>query len=321
MTLLLAMVNEKHAVLVADRRVTSDGRLVDDEQNKLCILFCDDAKLAIAFTGLATYQTFDTSEWIATTLSEIGAATGDIASILVEFTHRAEAAFATLAWLAPQVTILFCGFVYTGGTIESRLYVLSNAEHPAGNTQGFSLYTYADTAPKVLAAGVSTALSNATHGGLLALLQNPTLSPQSLLHYAVKRLRTAAADGRSGGLVGEQFNAAVLLSPPDTIVTSTYHSARGSYSAYGANVVVTQGMITLGTEIHAPTLLSGPEIRKQDPCWCGSGELFKHCHLKKYGAVYVRLPTFSRPMSWLSRLEVQAPRPSGRVFAVASSFA
>jgi SEC-C motif len=321
MTLLAALANEDCAWLLADRRVTREGVLLDDEYNKLCVLFCDDARLAVAFTGLATYQTFDTSTWLAETLSEIGETKGEIASLLHEFTNRAAACFSQLARLSPHVTFLFCGHVYSDGRSESRIYVVSNGDDPTRPTLTFSLTAYATPGPKVVLAGMTTAAPPVVSDALRQLLRSDRIAPQSLLHFAVKRLRAVARDGRSAGLIGEQFNAAVIPSTVNTTVTSTYHSAKGSFSAFGANVVVTNGMIVLGPELHAGAMLSGPDIRKSDPCWCGSGEQFKHCHLKKYGAVYMRMAGFKKPMFWMSHLEVESPRASGKSFTVASGFA
>ena len=321
MTLLAALANEECALMLADRRVTCEGKLLDDEYNKVCVLFCDDARMAVAFTGLATYQTFDTSTWIAETLSEIGKTKGDIASLLHEFTIQAAACFSRLAWLSPQVTFLFCGHVYSDGGSESRIYVVSNGDDPTRPAPTFSMTAYATPGPKVVLAGMTTAAPIAVSDALLRLLRSARIAPQSVLHFAVKRLRSVARDGRSAGTIGEQFNAAVIPSTVNTTVTSTYHSAKGSFSAFGANVVITNGIVFLGPELHAGAMLSGPDIRKSDTCWCGSGEQFKHCHLKKYGAVYMQMPNFKKPMYWMAHLEVESPRASGKMFTVASGFA
>jgi SEC-C motif len=320
LTLLAALSNNDHAWLIADRRVTLDGVVIDDEHNKLCVLFCDDARMAVAFTGLATYQTFDTSTWIAETLFEAGKTWGDIASLLHAFTNEANRTFARLAWLSPTVTFLFCGHIYMGDSSESRVYVISNADHPSPQPQRFTLTSYAAPGPKVVIAGMTNAVPQAMSEALFSLLRVERITPQSLLHFAVKRMRTVARDGKSAGLIGEQINAAVVPALVNTAVTSTYHSAKGSYSAFGANVVVTNGMIVLGPELHAGHMLSGPDIRKQDPCWCGSGEQFKHCHLKKYGAVYVNAAAFKRPLFCVSSLSVELPRASGSTFTVTSGF-
>ena len=44
MTLLLALSNDSYALVLGDRRLTSNGTVRDDEANKVCVLFCDDAR-------------------------------------------------------------------------------------------------------------------------------------------------------------------------------------------------------------------------------------------------------------------------------------
>jgi hypothetical protein len=64
MTLLFSLANNEYSILLADRRISRDGKLVDDEFNKLCILFSDDARLAIAYSGPAISNVGNTSEWL-----------------------------------------------------------------------------------------------------------------------------------------------------------------------------------------------------------------------------------------------------------------
>ena len=316
MTLLLALANQKTAVLVADRRITSSSQVVDDEHNKLCVLFCDDAKATIAYTGVATYGAFDTSTWIATTLSEIGATVGDLASIVSELRVRIGKDFASLAAIGlPHTTFLICGFLYSDSSVESRIYVLRTPDTPGDSVE---LQIYADSSHKVISAGVTNALPKKLEENLKGLLDSAQLNGQSLLRYALKHMRNAAQDSRSAGLVGEQFNAALMSSEVDTPVISTYHSATISHSAYTANVVVTRGMVSLGSELHAGQILAGPEIRPKDPCWCGSGDQFRDCHRKKFGAVYARLPQFRQPLSMVVQVQEDVPRRSGRLFMVTS---
>jgi hypothetical protein len=73
MTLILALLNRDQAVLASDRRVTHDGRLVDandDEYDKTAIVTFEDARLAVAFTGLAKQDASLTNEWLLRALFE-----------------------------------------------------------------------------------------------------------------------------------------------------------------------------------------------------------------------------------------------------------
>jgi hypothetical protein len=115
----------------------------------------------------------------------------------------------------------------------------------------------------------------------------------------------------------------MVPSARDTTIIMTYHSSFKSHLAYGPNVVITQGMTVLGTELFSSTVLAGPEIRKRDPCWCGSGQKFKHCHMKKFGFVYLRPGTigaFKKPLYSVTSMKVEIPRASGSVFTVGSGY-
>jgi SEC-C motif len=75
-----------------------------------------------------------------------------------------------------------------------------------------------------------------------------------------------------------------------------------------------------GYEIFSDTVLAGQNIRKKDPCWCGSGKKFKHCHLKKFGEIYVQCCMFKKPLNVFCKMTIEEPRASGKVFVVASGY-
>ena len=54
MTLLMSLFGDDYVLLVADRRLTNNGKLIEDESNKAGTAVFEDATLAFAFTGLAT---------------------------------------------------------------------------------------------------------------------------------------------------------------------------------------------------------------------------------------------------------------------------
>jgi hypothetical protein len=73
MTLIFALGNREHTVLVIDRRYSSDAGPVPGDFNKSLVLNLPDARLAVAFTGLAGYdepgkKPFKTRFWLAESL-------------------------------------------------------------------------------------------------------------------------------------------------------------------------------------------------------------------------------------------------------------
>jgi hypothetical protein len=70
MTLIFCLANEDYTILVSDRRRSFVGQPPDEESNKALVLNLLDARLAVAFTGLASTPDFQTSLWLAEALSE-----------------------------------------------------------------------------------------------------------------------------------------------------------------------------------------------------------------------------------------------------------
>jgi hypothetical protein len=144
MTLLLALSNERLSLLVADRRVTNNGLVKDEEFNKVVVLFCDDARVALAFTGLASCPGFNTQIWLREALYEIGLARHTIHEILQELENRATLAFSTppiskLSTADRRLAILVTGFVYRDGPPSNIVYSLSNFDTPG---TGFKLRVF-----------------------------------------------------------------------------------------------------------------------------------------------------------------------------------
>ena len=241
-------------MILADRRTTVNGAPADDEFNKVCVFFCDDARLVLAFTGLATTSGFNASDWLAETLADIGKTKSAVADVLAELGVRASDRMRSVQANDRRLSFLACGYVYWGDTPRATAYVLSN---------------FAD---RVSADGAFTLRSIAPQDGVLVEVAG------SLAEFPEPTERTLR-DLLSSNL------------PPTSVLRST--------------------------------VLAGPDIRKRDPCWCGSGQKFKHCHMKKFGFVYLRPGTigaFKKPLYSFTSMKVDIPRASGTVFSVGSGY-
>ena len=111
MTQVVAAGNWSYAVVVADRRFTVDGQLVDeadDERNKLLIVATPTTRLAVAFCGLARLGSFHTEAWLGQLLFEAlnrGRYTPDLDWMCVRATEdfaRLPSARATTSRLDPK---------------------------------------------------------------------------------------------------------------------------------------------------------------------------------------------------------------------------
>jgi hypothetical protein len=140
MTLLIGMLNRRQAVLLADRRLSVNGRLTDDESNKAITLICQNARLAFAFTGLARVGTFETRLWLMETLADAAAEHSDARFILERLTQVASNTFAKLRITdlsAKRLTILCVGYLYDGDDRRGMLAQISNFER--GDCRGAAL--------------------------------------------------------------------------------------------------------------------------------------------------------------------------------------
>ncbi|TXI50879.1 MAG: SEC-C domain-containing protein [Lysobacter sp.] len=320
MTLLVALANSRQAVLVADRRITSAGKVVDDEFNKLCVFCCDDARGAFAFTGIATAGNFSTSEWLWQTLNAAGADHEELIAVLAFLTERADRDINTLPVADRRLSVLFCGYLYHAELPEPACYLMSNFEFEAAGTGKFQVSRLDHgTGQFVHAAGTSTGFERRHRERLEALLSKP-LSAPALVRASVLKLQESAGNPDGFGVIGSQCSSAALLAERDTTITTTYHSNFESLVAYGPHVVINRGLIVCSSEIFSCTALAGPEIRKTDPCWCESGMTFGECHLQKFGSYYVRFGTLRTPMYAVAGMEFDPPRRSGRIFWVASGY-
>ena len=307
--------------MIADRRISRDGVALDDEYNKVTVFLCADARMAVAFTGVATLSNFDTSTWIAETLFSVAGKTDSVYKVLEDFRHQLVEKFRTLTSPDLRLTVLFCGFVYGETAPEPRIYVVSNFESGRHDASTFSIRSVGTPGAKLLEiAGSTAAFSNETRSRLLALL-DAKVSDATLVRYAVNHIQNSASDRRSLGTIGKQCNAAVVRSMVDTPVTTTYHTAKNASQAYGPNVVIAGGIISLGSEVMGSSILAGPDIRKTDLCWCDSGLTFKRCHFQKYGAVYLEHPSWNRPLVAFLKYIQEESSPAGRVFLVQSGYA
>jgi|HubBroStandDraft_1064217.scaffolds.fasta_scaffold314307_1 hypothetical protein len=72
MTLILALGNSDQVIQVADRRLSWNGQLREDEASKAGLLECLNARLAFGFTGLAQWPGFDTRDWLLDALRDSG---------------------------------------------------------------------------------------------------------------------------------------------------------------------------------------------------------------------------------------------------------
>ena len=275
--------------------------------------------MAIAFTGLATTTEFNTSDLILNTVASIGNAKPHIHDILWEL-KEVLSGHRLFSQGNHRLTILASGYVYYDDRPRLCSYTLSNFAARLSPSGEFDLRMSAPQDSIIaLTEGTDHAVSVDTINRLRGLLESD-LDTRRVLRFAIKHMQLAARDGRSAGLVGEQINSVIIPSQPDTTVSATYHSAKPLRRYFWPNIVVAGKMRIDNQVTMTETTLTGPETRKRDSCWCGSGLEFRKCHMIKYGAALIHNGAFRRPLSPFFELNCETRRASGTKFIVSSGY-
>ena len=308
MTLILGLMNRRYAVLVSDRRLTIDGRMAEDESNKAATFDCADGRLAIAFTGLAKAGAFVTNRWLLDAFAE--AAEPDY--LALPTIHRvaklATDRFKTLPVgraSAKSLSVLCAGYLYDAANPSGLLALLSNFERLDGGPLASPNSEFivdsrraqrdiGSVPSAALVVGVSKAVSDEHMGALVELVRDESRPADALVGKAVAVLRAAADSPKAMNSIGKQCTSIVLSSNPDEPVLVEYHSARRSYVVRGVSHVSARGP-GLGifeiadpergiTVNNMPIILRGPDLGRNQPCWCGAKrpdglpKKYKHCH-------------------------------------------
>ncbi len=298
MTLIIGAVNRRHAVLVSDRRLSFDGQILEDESNKAATLVCRDARLAIAFTGLARFGSFSTRQWLLEALSEAAEPDCKVGPMLDRLAKLATTTFARFSIPSRFLTVFCAGYIYDDAGPRGLMALVSNFEswERPPFTKLATEFTVSwirekrpseETIAVVRAVGMESVVRDEDFDAIHTLLKNDKPA-RAAVGKAVEVIRAAADRPASRNTIGRQCTSIVLPSDPGSEVLSEYHSAVRSYVRHGVSHVEARGgphgifMIDgheSGFSVNdAPQVVAGPKLGRNQPCWCGSGEKFKRCH-------------------------------------------
>jgi hypothetical protein len=299
--------NPDQVVMVADRRLTSRGRVVDDESNKAALLVTRDARLLVGFTGLAAdYPVngmwpaptgrFRTSYWILETLLKVAPPDHHAEPMIRRFSEEAEQAFERLRVGHPEkgLSVGFTGYTYAADGCRIFHRSVSNF---IGNAPisgpSFSIDETPDERPLArtftLAYGCVGAIreSDVASLGTLLVERRPA---KALVGKAVEVMRETAGSKRAAGAIGSQLSTAVLPSDPRIPATIEYHTDHNTNTVYGIGTVEARGgshglalfgetQVRVGGQDASSTpALQVAKVERNTPCPCKSGRRYKHCH-------------------------------------------
>ena len=306
MTLIMSLHGPDYAVLIGDRRLSCDGRVIDDESNKAAAIVMEDARLACAFTGLARSGAFSTQDWLLDALHDC--APPDFLSVptLQRLRSRLSTEFAenrdlrNLPVDSKRLAVLFAGFHYAPNGAFPVSALLTNFSGFAGHgdlpnePNDFVLREVKmDQQTRVGFIGAWPAVEEDD----IAVLNEMLFAgkpAKAVLGKAINLFHTIADRPSSHGTVGGQLNSITLRSNISTGIETGYHVRNCSPISYMANYAVltrkqtmlAKGGMTYACDPSDPSKPIGnpiavPKVNPNAYCPCGSKKKYRKCHGKR----------------------------------------
>ena len=301
MTLSIALINPRETILVTDRRFTDEnGRICSEEGSKLAILFCRDARAAVAHTGLATTRNFSTHQWLLQSLCDAAKPDFQLGQTVDRLAQIATRDIAKLALPTASARLSVIVFGYYLGEEPPLAFLcrITNFENDDGSAEAlardhFSVTCLREkrhpegTPIRVLLSGVWQAVSLQDRRALEELLSSGRPA-QALIGKGVEIIRSTAKSERSGGLIGEQCLSAIIPRDRTRRILTQYHSSMVTFQMFMPSVINATAPQTLAYMMD-PCLkavppqqnvppLAVPKVGRNHPCPCGSRKKYKHCH-------------------------------------------
>lgn len=304
MTLILCAANDEQVILVSDRRLTFNGQITEEEWNKSASLVLRDARLAVAFTGIAVAGTFNTRRWLAEAIMKSAAPDYSLESTLVRLRDRATRDFKKFKLADPmrkRLSLVLAGYSYSVDARRCSCYLISNFQRfedyrvkDVLKSDEFMLSWIREVSPStdpialIALAGFDKGVSEAETARLFDVLKKRKPA-QALTEKAVDIVQEAARSSRSKGLVGQQCTSITLPSDPAAEATSRYHSATITETIFATSHIDARGggsgvFVIDSPEIRYPdnagnpTIAAVPKVGANWPCPCRSGRKYKKCH-------------------------------------------
>jgi SEC-C motif len=302
MTLILALGNPEHTVLLADCRHSKDTGPEPGEFHKALVLELSDARLAVAFTGLAEglpvpgRDTFRTRFWLAEALPEASEPEATLEATVARFQEIASRDIVQVPVDKPEsrvLSIFLAGYLYRGAEPEGVLRRVSNFEAPSFDSppvripiDDFTVARYdsssAEDAFYVRAGGYARVVPNDAKQELRRLTAD-CRPPEALVGKAVEVLQDAARCPESEEKISEQCLSIILPVSRDAMSRGGYHSPNVSQSFYLPGIVEARGgdfgrFSLMDSQFGAsgpPQVI--PKVPRNAPCPCGSGKKYKRC--------------------------------------------
>lgn len=302
MTLILILGNREQYIQISDRRLSVNGRFIDDESNKAGVLFSSNGTLAYGFTGLArTTSGFETSRWLNSVLCECGPPDYLAYNILQRLVNRATNDFhslPSLKYITPsdkRLAIVFSGYLTNCNPPLSVFAVISNSSAFADvkadgeqfefkgkieNTPGGKDFAFLHTI------GFRAAITTKDKQALMTLIEGRKPA-RAIIGKAIEVMHSIADRPQSIGTIGKQLSSIIVSKNHPRSIETYYHSDVLTYKTYmpdqvfalsDQEICANMGISVGALNPNDTQPIGGPKLPRNAPCWCGSGKKFKWCH-------------------------------------------
>lgn len=306
MTMILTLGNSDQFIQLSDRRLSSEGRSVDDESNKAGSLVCADARLIFGFTGFARIGAFKTHQWILKTLVDSGSPEHTIYKMLERFKDCASVDFKTLPLLrslsgsVKRLSIIFSGYLDfhvpplgACAIITNYQDCITGIDHLEAWDDFKSFYTkerrpLEEPFTYIQRIGMCPAM-NKNDELLLRELLREQKPKEAIIGKGIELIRLMADRPEAHGAIGKQITSICLSHDPNNAPGGSYHSNVVTYYNHLPSQVVSisdnESLAMMDPwlqveEANGIPVKFIPKVSRNALCPCKSGKKYKHCHGK-----------------------------------------
>ena len=300
-TLIMVLVNNDQAIILADRRISAARHPVSEEYNKLSTFVCANARVGVGFTGVARTPTgFNTAQWLLTALMEAARPSPFLQPTVERLREIATRDIGALPGENP-LTITLAGYIHSDAPPLGCLYCISNFESLGATRYGpvrpaFESYVITENRPSpgpfylMQVYGSTDVLRNRVSqedGAAVRRLLEQRRPARAIRDKALEALNRVGAPRGDLGTIGRQRGSMVVPSDPSKRIMTDYLSDDNRWEVEFPSQVIMVGAATDGAVMGLSMRAEDPDqapplvvrkVPRNHPCPCGSGIKYKRCH-------------------------------------------
>jgi hypothetical protein len=298
MTLILCLGNQDQFIQISDRRLTSNGKIIDDESNKAGVVICEDARVGFGFTGLAKSGSFETNFWLTDSIINKNK-NFKIVELLIYLRDELNNAFQTFPSLSNlsqnerKLGIIFSGYLYNRFPPLAVCAIISNYIGKAKESNRFEIIPFNEKRPLsyeftfIQRIGTYEAMVSKDEEILRNFLKERKPA-KAIVEEALKIFWEMANRPQARELIGSRLSSIVIPRDFNKPVKAGYHPDILKTEYYLPNCIMllkNSHVAMQGITFKAIGPNKKPVAYQKWPknklCPCGSGKKYKYCHGKR----------------------------------------